>query len=472
MNRKILSILIISGLISFTILNCGCISNENEKKESQQGKGTNKIPEAKFEVTPLKAPVGTTFYVDASESNDLDGNIVEYEWDWTDDGIFDNIGVKSSHKYISGGNFTISLKVTDNNGATCFYSTEVIVVTTIPYKNVTVYFIDVGQGDSILIQTPENKFILIDTGDRNESSKVVNFLKEKSVNIIDIFIATHPDADHIGGADQVFKHFEVLNIYHPGYKDDTLTYNEFITAAENENTLIYTDDQINSGDLININSSIVLHIMHIDKNASNSNDASIVTRLDYGDVSFLFTGDISSSLERKLIDEPNLNLDTDILKVSNHGSENSTRSRFLLVSNPKVGVISVGENNNYNFPSYMTLRRLIDYDVDIYRTDQDGTVTITTDGKTWDVNTEYKVNHPPIGKFSIIVDGLRIDFFDQSIDIDNDTLTYIWDFGDGNYSNEKNPTHLYSTEGVYLIKLTVKDRTDTNVINRKIEISK
>ena len=251
--------------------------------------------------------------------------------------------------------------------------------------NLTVYYIDVGQGDSILITTPENKTILIDAGDSWSHSTITNFLSDKGIDTLDAFIATHPDADHIGGADEVLEQFDILSIYHPGYEKNTSTYREFITAVENEGCPVYTDDDFDPGDFINFSTNVTCQITYVDKNAVDSNDASIVLRVVYKEVSFLFTGDISSSVESDILNQ-NLDVDVDILKVAHHGSGYSTSNAFLDAVTPSVSVISVGGSNTYGHPAEETLDRLRNHGSIIYRTDQHGTVTITTNGTTWNVN--------------------------------------------------------------------------------------
>lgn len=251
--------------------------------------------------------------------------------------------------------------------------------------NLSVYYIDVGQGDSILIITPDNRSMLIDAGDSWSHSIVTHFLSGKGIRTLDAFIVTHPDTDHIGGADEVLEQFNILSIYHSGYEKNTLAYREFITAAENEGCPVYTDEDIDPGDFINFSTNVTCQIIHVDKNAESSNDASIVLRVDYSKVSFLFTGDISSSLESDILNQ-NLDVDVDILKVAHHGSGYSTSNAFLDAVTPSVSVISVGSNNTYGHPAEETLGRLKNHGSLIYRTDQHGTVTVTTNGTTWNVN--------------------------------------------------------------------------------------
>lgn len=336
------------------------------------------------------APLTTTFSMTA---NDSDGTISSWELDVDNDGTAEYNGSGSppatqQHTYNSPDTYTAELTVWDDDGATGD-ATQTIAV----YDSMKVYYIDVGQGDSILIQTPEDNFILIDAG--YSSTTVVDFLNALSITTLEALIASHPDADHIGGADEVIYEFDVLSIYHPGYEKATQAYQNFITAAESEGCPIYTDDDLDPGDYINISDVLTAQILHIDKNASSSNDASIVLRVDHNLVSFLFPGDISSTVESELIQ--NQDVDIDILKVAHHGSKYSTSDDFLDEATPSDSVISVGENNPYGHPTPETLARLIAHNSTIYRTDLNGTVTVTTFGTTWDITVENTTipNNPP-----------------------------------------------------------------------------
>jgi len=263
-------------------------------------------------------------------------------------------------------------------------------------NELAVYFIDVGQGDCILIQTPENNYILIDTGYQQYAQTVIDFLSDLSVTTLLAFIGTHPHADHIGGCEEIFNEFEILSIYHPGYPYDSETYQRFLNAAQNEGCPIYTDDEVDPGDNIDINSTVTCQILHIDKSASNANDASIVLRLDYEQVSFLFTGDINGDqpdyVESYLVD--NWDVDVDVLKVPHHGSKYSSTNYFLDEVTPAVSVICCGINNPYGHPHPETLLRLGEHDSLIYRTDLNSTVLVKTNGLDWSV-FYTKPNHSP-----------------------------------------------------------------------------
>ena len=410
-------------------------------------------PIANFTYTPINPTTQDAIsFTDASI--DPDGIIANWSWNFGDGNI--SYDQNATHQYADSGTYNVSLTVTDDYGSTNITLQHIFV-----YNSLTVYYIDVGQGDAILIQTPENNFVLIDAGKQSAASTVVNFLNNLSVNTLKAFIASHPDADHIGGADEVIENFDVLSIYHPGYEKDTIAYQEFIAAAQNESCPIYTDDDLNPGDFINISNITSCQILHIDKNASDSNDASIVLRVEFNLVSFLFTGDISSDVESELIQ--NQNVDVDILKVAHHGSKYSTSDEFLNESTPLLSVISVGSSNPYGHPTPETLTRLIAHNSSVYRTDLNGTITVTTFGTTWNVAAEKTMipNEKPLANFTYypsnptILDTLQ--FTDASEDEDGTIELWHWEFGDGDTSTLQNPTHQYADDGTYTVILNVTD---------------
>jgi beta-lactamase superfamily II metal-dependent hydrolase len=242
----------------------------------------------------------------------------------------------------------------------------------------------VGQGDSILIETSDSKHILIDAGPESADTTVISYLHARSVTTLDALIATHPDADHIGGADEVLAAFQVLRVYHPGFVTNTIAYGNFIAAVNAEGCPVYTDAQLNPGDMLPLSSSVSFQVLAIDSNAPDSNSASIVLKMSYGTVDFIFEGDAPASVESQIIANLAFSLNIDILKVSHHGSSSATSDAWLTATSPAIGVISVG-TNSYGHPAADTLARLSVHGVQIYRTDLNGSVVITTNGTTWTV---------------------------------------------------------------------------------------
>jgi competence protein ComEC len=238
-----------------------------------------------------------------------------------------------------------------------------------------VSFIDVGQGDSILITTADSRTILIDAGPPLAAGALVSYLNNRSISVIDALIITHPDADHLGGAADVLRDFTVLSVYHPGMARNTSAYLSFIHAAEDEGCPIHTALDTRAGDYLALTASATIEVLNIDPNAADSNDASIVLEMRTPVKSFLFTGDISSDVENKLVANHSFDLNVDVLKVAHHGSRTSTCNAFLDATTPDIGVISVGVNT-YGHPTNETLSRLFAHDVTVLRTDQMGTIDI------------------------------------------------------------------------------------------------
>ena len=468
MGRKTLgavaAVAIIMGAAGIYVL--GTSSTDNDEVQ-------NISPTCSLTASPVSGtcPLLVTFLISAE---DTDGSIASWDLDIDNDGVTEYYGTgdppaSQQHTYELPSTYTANLTVTDDEGSTSS-ATAAITVLEPPYGTTTVYFIDVGQGDAILIQTPDSKNILIDAGEDSASSTVVNFLTEKSVTTIDVFVADHPDADNIGGADEVIEGFEVLSIYHPGFEKTTTAYQDFIAAAEAEGCPVYTDEDHDPGDYMNWSSEVTFRMLNIDADAEESNDASIVLKMSFGTVDFLFTGDIGFNIEDQLM--ASFDMDIEILKVSHHGGAYATSDDFLGHATPEVGVISVGDNP-YGHPTDETLDRLESHGVTVYRTDYNGTVTVTTDGSDWEVHPQYSpdINNAPEADFSYSsISGLTVQFTDQSTDPEDDSLTYSWEFGDGEISTLKNPSHAYPGYGTYTVNLTVSDGELEDTISKAVSL--
>lgn len=251
-----------------------------------------------------------------------------------------------------------------------------------------IHTIDVGQGDSILIQTPNSKNILIDGGDDNSHYIVSNYLKKQNVKNIDYIIATHFDSDHVGGLDNIIDKFNVSNIYAPNYETDTLSYKNLITSCSNKNLNL---QYLSKGDFISIEDNLNLEVLSPSYIQEENNLNSIVFRIDYKNKSFLFTGDAENNNELNILNSYNLN-DIDFLKVGHHGSSSSTTEEFLKEVSPDVAVISCGYKNQYGHPHKSTLDTLEKNNVLTYRTDLLGNIVFYSDGDTIFTNKDYKLN--------------------------------------------------------------------------------
>lgn len=243
-------------------------------------------------------------------------------------------------------------------------------------KNLEVYYIDVGQGDSIFIISPEGKTILIDGGEKD--SDVTDFLKSRKIKTIDVLIATHPHLDHIGGLVNVIKNYDVKSVYMPKATHTTKTFENLILAIKGKGLKIKPVYEGVTLPFEDINAVFVAPQKDI-KN-DNLNEYSAVLKLTYKNTSFLFTGDAENGSEQRMLSSKQ-NIKADVLKIGHHGSKSSTSTTFLNKVNPKYAVISCGANNKYGHPHDITIKKLNNNKIKTYRTDKDGTIHAISDGK-------------------------------------------------------------------------------------------
>ncbi len=240
-------------------------------------------------------------------------------------------------------------------------------ISTIPQdNNLRVYCLDVGQGDSILI-TNNNKTMLIDASTNEMGSRVVKYLNDLGIKKIDYLVGTHPHEDHIGGLDNVIKNFDIGTIYMPNVVATTKTFEEVIDAISAKKLKVTSPK---TGDKFTVGNA-ECEVMSIRNDKDNYNNCSIVIKMDFNNVSYLFTGDAEESVEssRKW---PHI----DVLKVGHHGSNTSSSKKFLEQIKPEVALISVGQGNTYGHPTQATLKRLSNIGAKIYRTDENGTILL------------------------------------------------------------------------------------------------
>jgi len=260
-----------------------------------------------------------------------------------------------------------------------------------------VHFIDVGQGDAVLIECDDyDQWALIDSGDRfkDQVAKLRSYLEGQDVEAVHMLVATHPHADHIGGMSIVLQEFVVYLVADSGRAQTSALWRDYRDLLESKAIPVVYPRR---GDTIQLG-NLEFEVLHpsgpVDQYA-NENNASIVIRLEYGDVSFLFTGDVEalgeSEMLSELADSASELLDIDILKVAHHGSKTSSSEAFLSMVTPEVAVISVGEGNRYDLPDEETLDALAEVGAKVYRTDYHGTVVIWTDGSEYSVATERGV---------------------------------------------------------------------------------
>ncbi len=251
-----------------------------------------------------------------------------------------------------------------------------------PAGQLKVHFIDVGQGDSIFIETPEQN-ILIDGGNRGDT--VVHYLQALGVRKLDLVVGTHPHADHIGGLINVMENIEVEAIMDPGVVHTTITFEDYLTLID-EKDIKFIEGR--AGMQKDLGGGAELKVVHpVSPSSNDLNNASIVARMTYGDVSFLFTGDAEKEAEAEMLNRDYV-LQSTVLKAGHHGSRTSTTREFLDAVKPETAVIMCGRDNSYGHPHEETLEQLSGANVDIYRTDLNGTIIVTTDGVSYEVNTE------------------------------------------------------------------------------------
>lgn len=247
-----------------------------------------------------------------------------------------------------------------------------------------VHYIDVGQGDSELIQTPDNKTILIDAGTNASTTSLVNYLKSQKVSKIDYLVLTHPHEDHIGGADVVIKDFDIVNIYMPKTTATTNTFEDVVNAIKAKGLKA---SQPAPGTSFTLGAASFTILGPINPDPDDLNTYSIVLKLTYGRNSFLFTGDAQTSNEKDMIDA-GYDISAEVLKVGHHGSNTSTSQDFLDAVNPKNAVISCAIGNDYGHPHQDTMDKLAAKNIPVYRTDECGTIVATSDGSRISFNVK------------------------------------------------------------------------------------
>lgn len=249
-----------------------------------------------------------------------------------------------------------------------------------PLPSMKAHFIDVEQGDSSLIVTPNGKTILIDGGKKSAGEKVLSYLNKQGIQSIDLLVATHPDADHIGGLIDVLQSVSVKKVLDSGKSHTSQTYLEYLNLIDQKAILF---EVAKTGSFISLDNSVKIQVLNSGDSAEDNNEASVVLKISYGTVDFLYTGDAGIEAEANMISK--YNVEAEVLKVGHHGSETSSSQAFINAVKPQVSVLSVGADNSYGHPDSVVVNRLKAIDSKIYSTAVSGDVIVTTDSKTYSV---------------------------------------------------------------------------------------
>jgi competence protein ComEC len=257
-------------------------------------------------------------------------------------------------------------------------------------------FLDVGQGDATVIESPGGRVVVVDGGGHPGTALdqgtdpgnrvVVPFLKGHGLSQVDLIVTTHPDDDHVQGLVAVAERFAVRGILDGGYFATSTPYRALRKTAQQKAIPLYTARR---GQKIDMGDGVRLEVLHpgqqpILATASPTNDNSIVLRVVYGKARVLLTGDAGFAAEEAM-DRAGIDLSADILKLGHHGSRHSTGETFLNAVRPAIGIVSAGRNNTFGHPAREVLERLAAHQVRIFRTDRDGAIVAETDGGRWKV---------------------------------------------------------------------------------------
>ena len=262
-----------------------------------------------------------------------------------------------------------------------------------PSGNLEVHFIDVGQGDAILVED-EDADMLIDAGNNDQATVVTDYLKSEKITDLNYVIATHPHSDHVGGMDTVLDTIPAKRVILPAVTYNTKTFDDVLNVIGSHKI---KTDIANVGDKYHLGDAVFTILAPNSSTYDDLNNYSVVIKLTYGSISFLLAADAEDVSEDEML-KSGIDLSANVLKIGHHGSGNSCTESFLNAVHPAFGVISVGKANEHGHPSAKVMNSMLNHHIQLYRTDDQGTIIFTTNGKNIAVNKEaYQITNRDIG---------------------------------------------------------------------------
>ncbi len=346
-----------------------------------------------------------------------------YSWDFGD-GSEESNEQTVSHTFEEADTYIVALTITDAEGRTAS-DTDTITITVTeeeppgeeppigenssaqvtpaiqPSQNLTIVFIDVGQGDSILVILPNTKTLLIDGGQLEASGKVLATLREYGLSHIDVVVATHPHGDHIGGLIDILRIVSVGQVLDSGRSHVGLIFEDFLNAIETKQIPLKS---VREGDSINLDPTVKIEVLNPPTYFTTGlNNRSVVLKLTYGEFSALLTGDIQEESEERLVSGNITALDVEVLKAAHHGSNTSSTSSFLNAVTPETVIISLGVG--YGYPHNEVLESISAAGTEhLFRTDVDGTVTLTSNScSEYSIVTEKSMKTVNVSEFEMAI---------------------------------------------------------------------
>lgn len=244
-------------------------------------------------------------------------------------------------------------------------------------NTIKVSYIDVGQGDSALIQV-NGKNLLIDAGPNESTDKLMSYLSKQNIKKLDFVVTTHPHEDHIGGMSSVIKKYDIGEFYAPKKLTNTKTFENMVNTLKSKNIKINTAV---AGVNLDLGKNVKCEMVAPNgTNYENLNNYSAVIKITYGNSKFLFMGDAEKLSEKEILNK-NYDISCDVLKLGHHGSSSSSSKAFLDKASPKMAIVSCGKNNDYGHPHRETVDEMKKRNIQVYRTDIDGSIVLISDGK-------------------------------------------------------------------------------------------